>query len=67
MSNRSGDGYILPDRLRLDKLLGPAKSTKEVFEELDRQYRKQDKPPVWFLPLSEPIAPHLDELLGPPK
>ncbi len=49
----------------LDQMLGPAKSTKEVFEELDRQYREQNKPKVWFLPLSEPIAPHLDELLGP--
>ena len=50
---------------QLDKLLGPAKSTQEVFEELDRQYREQNKPPVWFLPLSKPISPHLDELLGP--
>ena len=49
----------------LDQMLGPAKSTKEVIEELDRQYREQNKPPVWFLPLSEPISPHLDELLGP--
>ena len=49
----------------LDQILGPAKSTKEVFEELDRQYREQGKPEIWFLPLTEPIAPHLDELLGP--
>ncbi len=49
----------------LDQMLGPAKSTQQVFEDLDRQYREQNKPPVWFLPLSEPISPHLDELLGP--
>jgi tetratricopeptide (TPR) repeat protein len=48
----------------LDQVLGPAKSTKEVFDALDHQYRIQGKPPVWFLPLNEPIAPHLDELLG---
>jgi tetratricopeptide (TPR) repeat protein len=47
----------------LDQLLGSARSTKEVFETLDRQYREAGKPAVWFLPLSEPIAPHLDELL----
>jgi hypothetical protein len=48
----------------LDQVLGPARSTKEVFEALDRQYRDQGKPPVWFLPLKEPIAPYLDQLLG---
>jgi tetratricopeptide (TPR) repeat protein len=50
----------------LDQILGPARPTKEVLEALDRQYREQGKPPVWFLPLSEPIAPHLDQLLGKP-
>ena len=49
----------------LDQMLGPAESTKQVFEELDRQYREQGKPEIWFLPLTEPIAPHLDQLLGP--
>ncbi len=49
----------------LDQVLGPAPSTKEVFETLDRQYREQHKPEFWFLPLNKPIAPHLDELLGP--
>jgi hypothetical protein len=49
----------------LDRILGPAKSTQEVFETLDRQYRGQNKPEIWFLPLSQPIAAHLDELLGP--
>ena len=51
----------------LDQVLGPARSTKEVFDALDRDYRKQGKPAVWFLPLKEPIAPHLDQLLGPAK
>jgi hypothetical protein len=51
----------------LDQVLGPARSTKGVFEALDRQYREQGKPSVWFLPLKEPIAPHLDQLLGPAR
>jgi hypothetical protein len=46
-------------------MLGPAESTQQVFERLDRQYREQNKSPIWFLPLNQPIAPHLDELLGP--
>lgn len=49
----------------LDQILGPAKSTQEVFDALDRQYRDEGRPEVWFLPISEPISPHLDELLGP--
>lgn len=49
----------------IKQMLGRAASTEEVFETLDRQYREQGKPAVWLLPLSEPIAPHLDELLGP--
>ena len=48
----------------LDQLLGPARSTQEVFDALDRQYRAEGKPAVWFLPLDQPISPHLDELLG---
>jgi hypothetical protein len=51
-------------RPHLDQLLGPAKTVKEVLDSLDRQYRAQGRPAVWFLPLNEPIAPHLDELLG---
>ena len=50
----------------IDEILGPAKSTQEVFDALDRQYREDGKSEVWFLPLDKPIAPHLDELLGPP-
>ena len=49
----------------LENLLGPARSTQEVLDALDRQYREQGKSPVWFLPPGEPLAPHLDELLGP--
>jgi tetratricopeptide (TPR) repeat protein len=51
----------------LDQVLGPARSTQEVLEALDRRYREQGKPAVWFLPLKEPIAPHLDQLLGPAR
>jgi len=38
---------------------------REVLDELDRRYCEQGKPDIWFLPLDEPISPHLDELLGP--
>jgi hypothetical protein len=51
----------------LDRVLGPARSTQDVFDALDRSYREQKKPAVWFLPLEEPIAPHLDQLLGPAR
>ena len=49
----------------LDQMLGPAEPTAEVFEQLERQYRADNKPALWFLPLDQPITPHLDELLGP--
>jgi tetratricopeptide (TPR) repeat protein len=49
----------------IDQILGPAKSTQEVFDALDQQYRKAGKSEVWFLPLDKPISPYLDELLGP--
>ena len=51
----------------LDQVLGPARSTQDVFAALDRYYREQGKPAVWFLPLDQPIAPHLDQLLGPAR
>jgi tetratricopeptide (TPR) repeat protein len=51
----------------LDQVLGPARSTQEVFDALDRDYREKRKPAAWFLPLDQPIAPHLDELLGKPS
>ncbi len=46
-------------------MLGPAKSTTQVFERLDRQNCKLNKSAIWFLPFNQPTAPHLDELLGP--
>lgn len=49
----------------IDQILGPPKSTQEVFDALDRQYREARKSEVWFLPLDKPISPYLDELLGP--
>jgi hypothetical protein len=49
----------------MERLLGPAGSTQEVLDALDRQYREQGKSPVWLLPPGEPLAPRLDELLGP--
>jgi hypothetical protein len=61
---RSGEGYVLPEHPQLDQMPGPAKSTKEVLETPDGEYRKAGKPRVWFLPLNEPITPHLDELPG---
>ncbi len=51
----------------LERVLGPARTTKEVLDALDRDYRSQGKPAVWFLPLKEPIAPHRDQLLRPAK
>jgi tetratricopeptide (TPR) repeat protein len=51
----------------LDKMLGQARSTDEVFDALDRYYGEHGKPTVWLLPLKDPIAPHLDRLLGPTK
>jgi hypothetical protein len=51
----------------LDQVLGTARPTQEVLDALDRYNREHGKPAVWFLPLTEPIAPHLDELLGRPS
>ena len=56
---------LKPMAPQVDRLLGPAKPTKDVLDALDRQYREQGKPDVWFLSLSEPISPYLDEILGP--
>jgi hypothetical protein len=59
-------GLDQPTGPLLDQILGPAKPVKEVLDELERHYREEGKPAVWFLPLDEPISPHLDELLGKP-
>jgi tetratricopeptide (TPR) repeat protein len=53
-----------PSARLVDQVLGLARSTAEVFAGLDRRYRAEGKPSVWFLPPDQPIAPHLDELLG---
>ena len=40
----------------------------DVLVALDRQYKDaDDKPPIYFLRPDQPIAPHLDELLGRSK
>jgi tetratricopeptide (TPR) repeat protein len=57
-------GLNRPAAPLLEQILKPAKPTKEAFDSLDRQYRAQRKPAVWFLPLDQPISPHLDELFG---
>src|SRR5262249_13308040 len=53
---------IVPE---VGRLLGPARPVAEVLTSLDRQYKQQGKPVVYFLKPNEPIAPHLDELLRP--
>jgi hypothetical protein len=53
---------IVPE---VERLLGPAKPVADVLISLDRQYKAQGKPAVYFLNPTQPIAPHLDELLRP--
>ena len=55
---------ILPE---VERLLGPAQPVSDVLAALDRQYQTDGKPAIYFLPPKEPIAPHLDELLGKSK
>jgi hypothetical protein len=55
-----------PSAPLLDQMLGPAPPVDDVLKTLDQQYRSAGKPPVWFLPLDQPIAPHLVDLLDPP-
>jgi tetratricopeptide (TPR) repeat protein len=62
-----GSGPLRPMAPEVDRLLGPARPTSEVLAELDRAYRAEGKPPIWFLPPDQPINPHLDELLGPAR
>jgi hypothetical protein len=57
---------IRPDETiaeQLDAILGPARPVEEVLKALDEQYRAEGRPVLWFLPLSKPFWPHLDELL----
>ena len=49
----------------IERLLGPAQPVADVLAALDRQYKAEGKPPIYFLRPDQPIAPHLDELLGP--
>lgn len=64
--SKSGEDVPLdkPFANELDKLLGVPPSVKQVLDELDGLYREQKRPSVWFLPLTEPISPHLDGLLN---
>jgi tetratricopeptide (TPR) repeat protein len=58
---------LKPIAAEVERLLGPAKSVTEVLAAMDRQYKADGKPAVYFLSPKEPIAPHLDELLGKSK
>ena len=49
----------------VEQLLGPAQPTSEVLAAMDRDYKQEGKPAIYFLTLAQPIAPYLDELLGP--
>jgi tetratricopeptide (TPR) repeat protein len=62
---REGTEKLSPIVPEVDRLLGPARPVADVLTSLDRQYREQGKPAVYFLKPSEPIGPHLDELLRP--
>ena len=62
---RRGRSKLPPIVPEVERLLGPAKPVADVLTSLDRQYREQGKPGVYFLKPDEPIAPHLDELLRP--
>ena len=59
-------GDLLPITPEIEQMRGPAKPIDEVLASLDQRYRDEGRPSIWFLPQSEPLAPHLDELLGPP-
>ncbi|MDH3719171.1 MAG: tetratricopeptide repeat protein, partial [Planctomycetota bacterium] len=52
-----------PIQQEVDRLLGTAKPVAEVLAALDRQNKEEEKPELYFLPPSEPIAPHLNDLL----
>jgi tetratricopeptide (TPR) repeat protein len=47
------------------KMLGPSISVEEALQGLNTQYKSENKPPIWFLPLTVAISPYLDEWLGP--
>jgi hypothetical protein len=60
-------GALKPIVPEVERLLGPAKPVAEVLAALDRQYKTEGKPAVWFLPREESISPYLDKLLGRSK
>ena len=60
-----GTDKLTPIVPEVERLLGPPKPVADVLSSLDRQYKEQGKPAVYFLGPKEPIAPHLDELLRP--
>jgi tetratricopeptide (TPR) repeat protein len=60
-----GTGKLAPVVPDVERLLGPAKPVADVLSSLDRQYKEQGKPAVYFLGSNELIASHLDELLRP--
>lgn len=47
------------------RLLGPAQSVADALAALDRQYKADGKPAIYFLAPDQPLAPHLGELLRP--
>jgi hypothetical protein len=51
----------------VENSLGPEGNIKDVWASLDEHHRETERPAIWFLPLSEPITPHLDEWIGPSK
>jgi tetratricopeptide (TPR) repeat protein len=58
-------GPLEPLTPEVERWLGPVQPVQAVLAALDAQYQQDNKPAVWFLPPDQPIAPHLDELLGP--
>ena len=60
-------GSLKPIVPEVERLLGPAKPVADVLAALDRQYKEEDKPPIYFLRPDQPMAPHLDQLLGRSK
>lgn len=55
---------LKPITPEVDRMLGPAKLVDEVLADLDRNYIKDGKSAIYFLPLDQPIAPQLDHLFG---
>ena len=53
---------IVPEVARL---LGPAAPVADALAALDKQYKIDGKPAVYFLAPDQPIAPHLADLLRP--